>query len=311
MGKPILIAAAAGLASALLAAAAASGPGLGMLLAALAPLPLMIVGFGWHPLMAALGGAITAAALSFMLRGSAGVVFAVMVMAPAYLAAQAAWRTDMDERSRIGLLAIGGTFYGALATLMGALSISFDYGELQAHLLRQSELVYRLMTGLARDAPLEPLSGQDPRVFIQTYAQLVAPLSALMLGLIYILNVWIAARVAEASGRLPTPRAPVSQMTYPRLLLPVSALALIGGMAPGYVGLAMELFGVASVLALIALGFATIHEVTRGMSARPLILSVLWVLTFVIGLPVLGMLFAGVAELAFGWRARWRSSQNS
>jgi hypothetical protein len=304
MGAPILIAAAAGLASALLAAAAITGPGLGMLLAALAPLPLMIVGFGWHPLMAVLGGAITAAALSAMVRGSAGVIYAVLAMIPAYLAAHAAWRVDLDARARAGLIALGAAIYGALATIIGALSISFDYEILQGHLLRQSELVFRLMAGLGRDAPLEPVRGQDPKLFIQTYAQLVAPISTLILGMIYMFNAWIAARVAEASGRLPKDRAPVSAMAYPRLLLPVSAAALLTGLLPGYLGLMAELIGVASVLALIALGFAVVHDVTRGMAARPFILTVLWIVTFVIGIPAFLMLFVGIAELAFNWRAR-------
>jgi hypothetical protein len=304
MGAQILIAASAGLASALLAAAAITGPGLGMLLAALAPLPLMIVGFGWHPLMAVLGGAITAAALSAMVRGSAGVIYAVLAMLPAFLAAHVAWRLDLDSRARIGLIALGAAVYGAAATIIGALSISFDYETLQAHLLRQSELVYRLMSGIGRDAPLEPFRGQDPKLFIQTYAQLVAPISALILGMIYMLNAWLAARVAEASGRLPKERAPVSAMAYPRLLLPISAGALLAGLLPGYLGLAAELLGVATVLALIALGFATIHDITRGMAARPFILTVLWVVTFVIGVPAFVMLFVGIAELAFNWRAR-------
>lgn len=307
MGAPILIAASAGLASALLAAAAAVGPGFGMLLAALAPLPLMIVGFGWHPLMAVLGGAITAAALSAMIRGSAGVVYAVLAMVPAYLAAHVAWRQDIDARVRIGVIALGAAFYGAAATVIGALSVSFDYDTLQSHLLRQSEMVYRIMSGLSREAPLEPLRGQDPKLFIQTYAQLVAPVSALMLGMLYMLNAWIAARVSEASGRLPKDRAPVSAMSYPRALLPLSAAALIGGLLPGYIGLMAELLGVAAVMALIALGFATLHDITRGMTARPMILVGLWVTTFVVGIPAILMLFVGIAELAFNWRARRRA----
>jgi hypothetical protein len=307
MGAQIIIAAAAGLASALLAAAAASGPGFGLLLAALAPLPLMIVGFGWHPLMAVLGGAITAAALSAMIRGSAGVVYAVLAMAPAFLAAHVAWRQDLDPRARIGLIALGAALYSATATIIGALSVSFDYDTLQSHLLRQSEMVYRIMSGLSREAALEPVRGQDPKLFIQTYAQLVAPISALMLGMLYMLNAWIAARVAEASGRMPKDREPVSAMAYPRILLPLSAAALLGGLLPGYIGLIAELFGVAAVLALIALGFATIHDVTRGMSARPMILAALWVTTFIVGLPAFLMLFVGIAELAFNWRARKRA----
>jgi hypothetical protein len=311
MGLAIIIAAAAGLASALLAAAAAAGPGLSMLIAMLAPLPLMIVGFGWHPLMAVLGGAITAAALSAMLRGSAGVVFAVLVMVPAFLSAHIVWRHDLDGRVRTGAIALGAAFYAALATLTGAFSISFAYDELQAHLLRQSELVYRLMSGLTMEAPLEPVRGQDPKLFIQTYAQLVAPLSTLVMGLIYMANGWIALRVAEASGRFPKGRPPVSEMAYPRLVLPAAALAMLGGLLPGYPGLIFELIGVAAVLALIALGFAVIHDVTRGMAGRPLILGVLWSLTLVMGVPVLAMLFVGVADLIFGWRARRRSGPNA
>jgi hypothetical protein len=307
MGAQILIAAAAGMASALLAAVAASGPGFGLLLAALAPLPLMIVGFGWHPLMAVLGGAITAAALSAMLRGSAGVVYAVLAMIPAYLAAHVAWRQEVDSRARIGLIALGAALYGAAATITGAFSVSFDYDTLQSHLLRQSEMVYRIMSGLSREAPLEPVRGQDPKLFIQTYAQLVAPISALMLGMLYMLNAWIAAKVAEASGRMPKDRAPVSAMAYPRLLLPLSAAALLGGLLPGYIGLMAELFGVAAVLALIALGFATIHDITRGMAARPVILAGLWITTFIVGIPAFLMLFIGIAELAFNWRARKRT----
>jgi hypothetical protein len=311
MGSTIVIAAAAGLASALLAASAAAGPGIGMLLAVLAPLPLMIVAFGWHPLMAVLGGAITSAALAAMIRGSAGVVFAVLVMLPAFLAAHIVWRTDLNSERKTGLLCVGGVLYAAVATLIGAFSISFDYADLQAHLLRQSELVYRLMGGIALDAPLEPVRGQDPKLFIQTYAQLVAPISTLVLGLIYLLTIWIAVRITEASGRLPVAREPVSAMDIPKLLLPFAALTILGGMLPGYLGLAAELFAVAAVLALTALGFATVHEITRGKPARPMLLAGLWTLTLIFGLPMLLMLFVGIAELAFGWRARRRAGQSS
>ncbi len=311
MGNAILIAAAAGLASALLAGAALAGPGLAMLVAALAPLPLMIVGFGWHPLLAVLGGAITAAALSAMIRGSAGVVFAVLVMLPAFLAAHVAWREDLDGRTKTGLIAIGATIYAAVATLIGAFSISFDYSELQAHLLRQSELVYRLMSGIGANAPLEPVRGQDPQLFIRTYAQLVTPISTVVLGLVYLFNVWLAARVASASQRLPVERPPASEMVYPRILLPLSAVALLGGMLPGYIGLTLELLGVASVLALIVLGFAVVHDITRDNAARPLILGLLWGVTIMLGIPALAMLFVGIVELAFNWRARRRSGPSA
>jgi hypothetical protein len=231
-------------------------------------------------------------------------------MLPAFLAAHVAWRDEVDPRLRAGWLAFGAAGYAAAATLCGAFSISFDYDELQTHLLRQSELVYRVMTGIAADAPLEPMRGQDPKLFIQTYAQLVAPISTLVLGMIYMANVWLAARIAEASGRMPVRRGPLSDMAYPRLMLPAAAAAMLGGMLPGYIGLAFELAGVAAVLALVAFGFAVVHDITRGMAGRPLILAILWIVTLLVGLPALVMLVVGIAELAFGLRARRRAGRN-
>ena len=91
-------------------------------------------------------------------------------------------------------------------------------------------------------------------------------------------------------------------MLLPRVLLPVAALSMLGGLLPGYLGFMLELISVASILALTALGYASVHASTRGSALRGLILGTLWSLTFVFGFPVLLMLLAGVAELSFGWR---------
>ncbi|MGL5138918.1 MAG: hypothetical protein ACRC7G_14255, partial [Beijerinckiaceae bacterium] len=180
----IAIAALAGFASVLLAAAAAAGYGAGAMLAIIAPLPLMIAAMSWHPLVALLGGALTSAALATIFRGSAGVVFAILVMVPSFLAAHVVWRRPLAGGWLVGLLAGGAALYAALATLIGAFSISFDFVLLKEHLLRQSELVYRVMSGVSADAPLPALRGQDPQAFIQAYANAVAPVSACVLALI-------------------------------------------------------------------------------------------------------------------------------
>ncbi len=69
----------------MLGAAAMTGPGIGLFFVIVAPLPLMIVGLRWHPLLALLGGALTAAALAFFLRGSAAITFSMLVTLPAYV----------------------------------------------------------------------------------------------------------------------------------------------------------------------------------------------------------------------------------
>jgi hypothetical protein len=298
----IFIAALAGIASALLAASAAAGSMLGAILMVVAPLPLMIVAIGWHPLLALIGGALTSALLALLFRGSAGLMFAVLVMIPAYLAAWTVWRRPLDGPPLVGLLVMGGALYAAFATLVGAFSISFDFTVLEQQLVRQSELMYRVMSGLGADAPLTPVSGRDPKVFISAMADAVGPFVAFMLGAIYIFNIWLAAKIAGRSGRLPGPWVPVPDMLLPRVLMPVAALSMLGGLLPGYLGFVLELISVASILALIALGYASMHAVSRGSSLRGLMLGTLWSLTLIFGFPVLLMLLAGVAELSFGWR---------
>src|SRR5689334_5097283 len=106
LSNAIVIAFVAGLASAMLGAAAMSGPGLGLFFVLVAPLPLMIVSFRWHPLLALLGGALTAAALSMFLRGSTAVTFSVLVTGPAWLVGAIFWRAEREGLPKIGLLCL-------------------------------------------------------------------------------------------------------------------------------------------------------------------------------------------------------------
>ena len=314
MFNSIIIAVLAGLASSLLAAAAASGAGIGLIFAIITPLPLMIVAIGWNPLLAVLGGALTSAALIMLFKGSTGVVFAFLVTVPSYLAGVVISRISeanndaalpaLQPRDLVGLLCLGSAFYAALVTLIGALSISFDYGTLQAHLLRQSELVYRFMMGLAADAPLPQVGGQSAQVFINAYAEAVGPLTAAMLAFIYMLNTWLASKIVVKSGRLLIFWTAVSNMRLPKFILPLLVITLLSGMLPGYWGFTLELMGVAAVMAVTALGYATIHDVTTDNSARWFILTTLWTLTFIFGIPAIIMLLVGIAELAFGWREK-------
>jgi hypothetical protein len=304
MTNAIIISALSGLASALLAAAAMSGPGIGLFFAIIAPLPLMLVAIRWQPLLAVLGGALMAAALAFFLRGSAAISFSVLVTLPAFIVGSILWRGNFEGRAMVGMLCLSAAGYAVLATLLGAFSISFDYAELEQQLLRQSEQVYRFMMGIERDAPLTAPGGQDPQLFIKAYANAVAPLSCAMLAVIYMFNIWLAAKIAHRSNPAAFSWTPVYSMQLPRLLLPVSAVALLAGMLPGYPGLIMELIGTAAVMCLIVLGYAAVHHALVGNSMRTFFLGTLWLLTFIFGFPVLVMLAAGIAELALGWREK-------
>src|SRR6476659_7136050 len=79
----VLIAIAAGAASALMFASISSGALVSLLLFYLAPLPLMVAAMGWGPICAALGGAMAGASLGAMFGASYCAAFVLTVALPA------------------------------------------------------------------------------------------------------------------------------------------------------------------------------------------------------------------------------------
>jgi hypothetical protein len=313
MANAIIIAVLAALASAMLTAAgAALGPGLGALFVAISPLPLMIVAIGLQPLVAVAGGAIVAAALAFMLSGSRAISFAIVVMLPAYLAGFAIHRSHPDRRMLIGILALGACAYAACLMLFNALSVSFDFATLESQLQRAGEGFVRFLQRLAPDAPLVGQRGEDLTPLARAMAAALLPIGALGMAVIYLVNVWLAAKIAHRSNPDSFAWTPVYMMTMPRWLLPASGGLLLVGMTSGYSGLVAELFAIAAIVALVALGYAAAHHAMLGNDMRGAALTGLWTLTFVLTpVAILLMLMAGIAELAFGWREKIVAQRNT
>src|SRR5258708_18776485 len=80
----LVIALAAGSASALMYASVVSGALISLLLFCLAPLPLMVAALGWGPLSATIGGITAAAALGAIFGLPHCIAFAVTVALPAW-----------------------------------------------------------------------------------------------------------------------------------------------------------------------------------------------------------------------------------
>src|SRR3569832_997773 len=80
----LLIAGAAGSASALMFASIISGALISLLLFYLAPLPLMVAALGWGPLVATIGGIIAASSLGVMFGLPYCIAFVVTVALPAW-----------------------------------------------------------------------------------------------------------------------------------------------------------------------------------------------------------------------------------
>jgi hypothetical protein len=310
MTRFIAIAIAAGFASALLAASSQAGPGFGMVLGFLSPLPLMIAAIGWHPLLALIGGALTSAFLTEFFGWRAGLTFALAIMAPAYIIARIIWEA---ERSRIvGAVVMAATVYAALAVVVLAFTISGDYEGYQEIIRKRLEFVLQSSDMRQFQGQLPAFGTPEFKTLIDLMTQIMPILSAVSFTLMYFLNAWLACRITQRAGMLPIAWAPVWSLHLPRLALAIAAVSILLAALPGYAGFTAELIGNAAILSITALGYACIHDVTRGSSIRGVILTIIWLSTFVFaGIPAVLMLAVGIAELAFGWRGRILANRNS
>jgi hypothetical protein len=315
MTTALLLAVAAGFASALLAATITASS-LGLLLVYLSPLPLLILGFAWHPLLAALGGLVAAILLSIVLTTtSVPLVYVALVGLPAWLFSHLATQVpgrDVVGRPAVpvGLILAGVALYSALVFLFGALATDGSYAGLEAKLIASAEQLIRLQTDTPEGQPIQLPGGQDPQLLIGLYVALVPPAAVLSFGTIFLLNLYVAAKVAQRSGRLIMPWADVPSLHVPRLVVIGMAVSTLLAPLPGYLGLAFELIAVAGLLVLALQGFAVLHFITRGASWRGMLLTATWVSTILFGLPALAMIALGLADLAFSIRQKAAAKTN-
>jgi len=74
--------------------------------------------------------------------------------------------------------------------------------------------------------------------------------------------------------------------------------------AGGIVSIAAEVVSASLMIAYGVLGFAVMHEITRGFDTRPFVLGGLYISVMIFGWPLLFLCLLGVTESAFGIRAR-------
>ncbi len=129
--------------------------------------------------------------------------------------------------------------------------------------------------------------------------------TAAVLVIILVLNLWLSARIAEASGRLVRPRDRLWTAVLPNEALIAFAVAVALAFVPGAVGYAAGAVAGAFGGALALIGLAVLHATTIGNSVRLLILIAVYVLlVFFGGLPLVLLAVLGIAEAFLHLRAR-------
>ncbi len=309
----------AGSAAAFLFAVSAQTSPLAMMLAYLAPLPIMIATMGWGADAGAIAGATSVAAIILLADPfvsvwhavATGFVFAASVAAPAWILAAWAFApvTRLFPRrpassgayasvgSIVALASVIGIL-GAGAVLTAIIMVYGGYGE-------GAKQVAAALSALASDA-FDP-KDDEARAFAETLVHLGPAAIAASTVVMLSINLYAAARSTQLSHRLqrPWPDLPTSL----RLPWPLGVLALtcaacayaLPAPASQYFSIGLGGLGAAFVLQ----GLAVAHALSRGLKLRVVMLVALYaccVLRAKYTLPVLAAL--GLIDAFAGLRTR-------
>jgi Predicted membrane protein (DUF2232) len=300
----------AGAAAALLFASVTSGSLLSIPLFYLAPLPIMIAGLGWShwaAMTAALAGALGLGAVFgtvFLLAFSAGAGFPAwwlgylaMLARPVAASNGTAQNAASIEWYPPGRLVVWAAALGILVVIIAIPNFGVDADSFRAALRDALNTVLR-----ANGTPGKTVS--NPERLIEFLVNAIPPAAAVLATVTNLLNLWLAARVVKFSGRLARPWPPLSSMSFPPLMTAVLAVAIVLSFLDGMLGIVGGVVAASLLLIYGVLGFAVLHAITQGTSARPFVLSITYAGVILLGWPMLALCLLGLVDMAIGLRDR-------
>jgi hypothetical protein len=308
MSVIILIAIAAGCASATMFASIISGALISLLLVYLAPLPLMLAAIAWGPLAAAIGGVGASAALGAIFGLPYGLAYAISVALPAWwlghlallgrpLAEPASAQAPNDlEWYPVGRLLLWITGFAALTTFAALLTLGTDATAITGTLRRF------LLRILGRG---DLIGNGELEQWLDWLVVMAFAGAAIFSVMTLTLNLWLAAKVAAISGRLRRPWPDLPSTALPQITPVALCVAIAFCFSGGLVAILAQIVTAALVMAYALTGFAVLHMLTQQLKSRAFWLCSAYAIVVAFEWPVLAVALLGLADAAFGLRARY------
>ena len=309
----VLIAIAAGSASALMFASIVSGALISLVLFYLAPLPLMVAALGWGPLTATIGGIAAATGLGAIFGLPYCIAFVLTIALPAWWLGHLALlgrpianapaagngaapvAPDM-EWYPIGRVLLWIAGFATLTTMAALLTLGSDAASITGALRRG---LLRILG--ARSAAPANVSDQWIDALIT-----IAPIAAAIVAMMTLtLNLWLAARITATSGRLHRTWPDLKAAALPPMTLAALCVAIAFCFTSGLLAILAQIVTAALMMAYALTGFAVLHMLTSAWKSRGLWLSCTYAVVLVFGWPILAMEALGIADAVFGFRERY------
>lgn len=304
----ILIALAAGAASALMFVSIVSGALFSLVLFYLAPLPLMVAAMGWGAATALIGGLAASAVIGAIIGLPYMLAFVVTVALPAWWLGHLALLAKPAEGATTtaqpalewyppGRLLLWLAAFASLTTITALLSLGFDAASITDVLRR----------GLTRVLGMREAGGIDAADSekVVTVLVAIAPVAATIVAMVTLtLNLWLAGKITRTSGRLPRPWPALGSVAFPPMTLAALSLAIALCFTGGLLALCSQIITAALVMGYAFIGFAVLHTLTQATAMRGLWLGSSYAVVMVFGWPLLVIALIGIADAVFGFRQR-------
>jgi hypothetical protein len=312
----VLIAIAAGCASALMFASMASGALISVLLLYLAPLPLMVAALGWGPLCATIGGIAAAISLGALFGLPYCIAFVVAIALPAWWLGHlallgrptthqassgdgAAPVTPMLEWYPIGRILLWIAGFAALTTMSVLLTLGTDAATITGVIGRGLLLIWHP----------DDASNEEIKRAIDALARIAPAAAAVVAMMTLTLNLWLAAKVTATSGRLQRPWPDLRSVALPPMTLAALSVAIAFCFIGGMPAILAQTVTAGLMMAYALIGFAVLHTLTQALRNRAIWLSFTYLIVALFSWLMLAMAALGLADAVFGLRQRYLRSR--
>lgn len=278
----------AGIAAAVVFISATTGPlAMRVILFLLTPLPLFLAGFGWGWATTVIAGIAGSIAMAILTTVSIGAVFAISQAIPSailiYLVTLNRPATgpgpDVDPQSGlewypVGRIVIWAAGISGVMALAAMLMIGPDMETLRGEVRKLIDMVLKAQLEAMNGG--QAMSDADLDRLTDVGIYLLPAATALSWMLTILFNLWLAAKITLASGKLPRPWPDIPAMRFPRATPIALAVASALTFVPGYIALGASALSGALYFAYVLMGLAVIHYITRGQPWRPFALWMLY-----------------------------------
>lgn len=273
--------------------------GLGVLLYLIIPLPVLLAGLalGWPSAFIA---ALSAAAFILLAGSPFGALayFALQGLPPVVLSYLALLNRPAADGSiewyPPGRLIIASALMGGAVSIALMMALGGSYESVRE---KVKPFVEQLFEKQIKDAgESSPLTQDDLPALTDAVIALMPAMSAVLVTLILVLNLWLAGRIAVGTGQLQRPWPDLGLLDFPRGTPLALALASAGAFLPGLAGMASGALSGTLLFSYVLLGLAIAHYTSRGVSWRTPLLWAIYVSLFVFNPAFLLVALIGLAD---------------